>query len=110
MVLGVLVLERCYQLPTPPSHGHGFVPLMTWTGAFIAENLAFLSMDTEDWWYHLSTVEHRVAFGFWLSRYIFTVVVFILGIKAPGIRKEFHTLHNTEESPQESGETRQSNR
>ena len=60
MVLTVLVIERSYQLPTPPSHGHGFVPLMTWTGAFIAENLAFLSMDNEAWWYHLTTVEHKV--------------------------------------------------
>ena len=114
MALGVLILERCYQLPTPPSHGHGIVPLMTWTGAFIAENLAFLSMDTEEWWFHLNTTENRVAFGFWLARYVFTVVVFILGIKAPGIRKEFHTLHNTEESLEsqngESGDgRRQSN-
>ena len=51
MVLLVLVVERCYQLPTSPSYGHGIVPLMTWFGAFMAENLAFLSMDTEEWWY-----------------------------------------------------------
>ena len=50
MVLLVLVVERCYQLPTSPSYGHGIVPLMTWFGAFMAENLAFLSMDTEEWW------------------------------------------------------------
>ena len=60
MALAVLVVERFYQLPTPPSHGHGFVLLMTWTGAFIAENLAFMSMDTESWWYHLTTVEDKV--------------------------------------------------
>ena len=61
MALAVLVVERFYQLPTPPSHGHGFVLLMTWTGAFIAENLAFMSMDTESWWYHLTTVEDKVC-------------------------------------------------
>jgi ATP-binding cassette subfamily B (MDR/TAP) protein 6 len=87
MVLGVLVVERCYQLPTPPSHGHGLVPILTWTGAFIAENLAFLSMDNEAWWYHLTTAENKVEFTFWFLRYVFTVMVFILGIKAPGIRR-----------------------
>ena len=61
MALAVLVVERFYQLPTPPSHGHGFVLLITWTGAFIAENLAFMSMDTESWWYHLTTVEDKVC-------------------------------------------------
>jgi hypothetical protein len=33
---------------------------MTWTGAFIAENLAFMSMDNEPWWYQLNTAEHKV--------------------------------------------------
>ena len=50
MVLIVLVVERCYQLPTPPSHGHGVIPILTWSAAFASENLAFLSMDTEEWW------------------------------------------------------------
>ena len=30
-----------------------------------------------------------MAFAFWFLRYVFTLVVFILGIKAPGIRQEF---------------------
>ena len=75
---------------------------MTWTGAFIAENLAFLSMDNQEWWYALTTVEHKVAFSFWLLRYIFTLVVFILGIKAPGIKQEYNPrsrLLSDEESP-----------
>jgi hypothetical protein len=32
-------VERHYQLPTPPSHGHGIVLLTSWSSAFIAENL-----------------------------------------------------------------------
>jgi hypothetical protein len=47
-------VERHYQLPTPPSHGHGIVLLTSWCSAFIAENLAFLSMDNEDWWFNLT--------------------------------------------------------
>jgi len=104
MALSVLVVERSYQLPTPPSHGHGFVLLMTWTGRFIAENLAFLSMDTEPWWYHLVSPEDKLAFAFWLMRYVFTVVVFILGIKAPGIRQEYNsrTPILDEETPEQN--------
>merc|ERR1711935_734823 len=52
---------------------------------------AFMSMDNEPWWYQLNTAEHRVAFTFWFLRYVFTVVVFILGIKAPGIRQEYNS-------------------
>ena len=33
----------------------------------------------------------QLAFAFWLMRYIFTVVTFILGIKAPGIRQEYNS-------------------
>lgn len=113
MLLWVLIVERSYQLPTPPSHGHGFVPLMTWTAAFIAENLAFLSMDNEEWWYHLSTAENKTAFAFWMLRYVFTVIAFILGIKAPGIRQEYNnrsrlaTIEDEENTRTESSERSQ---
>ena len=53
MCIVVLFVERHYQLPTPPSHGHGVVLLITWSLGFIAENLAFLSIDNQQWWFHL---------------------------------------------------------
>ena len=53
MVDSFFQVERHYQLPTPPSHGHGIVLLTSWSSAFVAENLAFLSMDNEDWWFNL---------------------------------------------------------
>ena len=43
--------------------------------------------------YHLSTTEHKLQFTFWLLRFIFTSVVFILGIKAPGIRQRNQLIH-----------------
>jgi len=85
MSLGVLYVERWYQLPTSPSHGHGVVLLLTWTGCFVAENLAFLSMDNQQWWFHLDTYRHKMEFGCWVARYAATFFLFILGIKAPGI-------------------------
>ena len=53
MIDSFFQVERHYQLPTPPSHGHGIVLLTSWSSAFVAENLAFLSMDNEDWWFNL---------------------------------------------------------
>lgn len=108
-VLAVFLVERHFQLPTPPSHGHGVVPLITWTLAFISENLAFLSMDNEDWWFALSTPEHKVEFTFWVMRYFLTFAAFILGIKAPGINRSFE--NDTENllggsSSSQSGSTR----
>ena len=46
----------------------------------------------------------QVAFTFWLLRYVFTLVVFILGIKAPGIRQEYNSRIPIpdEEAPQVS--------
>ena len=76
MVLLVLVVERCYQLPTSPSNGHGIVLLMTWFGAFMAENLAFLSMDTEEWWYVCNFMNCEL----WMKAIIFILSYFILGI------------------------------
>ena len=61
-------VERWYQLPTSPSHGHGVVLLLTWTGCFVAENLAFLSMDNQQWWFHLDTYRHKMEFGCWVAR------------------------------------------
>ena len=53
MCVAVLFVERHFQLPTPPIHGHSVTLLLTWSIGFISENLAFLSMDNEQWWFHL---------------------------------------------------------
>ena len=50
------------------------------------------------------TYYFQVAFTFWFLRYVFTLVVFILGIKAPGIRQEYNSRIPIpdEEAPQVS--------
>lgn len=35
--------------------------------------------------FFFARMENKVEFGFWVLRYLFTFVMFILGIKAPGI-------------------------
>ena len=43
--------------------------------------------------HHLSTTEDKLQFTLWLIRFIFTSLVFILGIKAPGIRQRNQLIH-----------------
>ena len=52
-----------------------------------------------------------MAFAFWFLRYVFTLVVFILGIKAPGIRQEYNNrfpIDVDEEAPDPEVEIRTS--
>ena len=50
----LVILERYYQLPTPPSNGHGLVLLVFWTLAFVGENLTFINLRNETWWFDLN--------------------------------------------------------
>ena len=56
--------------------------------------------------YNLTTVEHKLQFTFWIFRYLFTLIAFVLGIKAPGIRQRHgvdrQVLMNDEESTEQT--------
>lgn len=43
--------ERNYLLPSVPSRGHGLVLLIFFTLIFISENLTFINVRHEDWWF-----------------------------------------------------------
>lgn len=47
--------ERYYLLPSVPTRGHGLVLLIFWTLVFITENLAFVNLRHEEWWFNLKT-------------------------------------------------------
>lgn len=47
------VLERRFLLPSVPPRGHGFVLLVFWALIFVSENLSFLNLNKEGWWWHL---------------------------------------------------------
>ena len=49
-------VERRFQLPTSPGHGHGVILLVTWTLAFIFANLSLLSVNQHEWFFHLETI------------------------------------------------------
>lgn len=77
--------ERHYLLPSIPSRGHGLVLLMTWTLLFISENLSIVNLKKEDWWFHIDTVKDKTEFSLFVARYVSCLLIFILGLKAPGI-------------------------
>lgn len=54
IALYLLYLERHKALPSVPTRGHGLVLLVYWTALFVAENLTFLNLQNEKWWFHLS--------------------------------------------------------
>ncbi|XP_053373484.1 ATP-binding cassette sub-family B member 6-like [Mercenaria mercenaria] len=83
--LKILSLERKQMLPTIPTRGHGLLLLVFWTLAFIRENMAFISWWSHSWfWYLRSDVDHA-EFVLWIIRYSCTTLLFLLGLKAPGL-------------------------
>ncbi|KAG4075106.1 hypothetical protein HA402_013501 [Bradysia odoriphaga] len=81
----LLVKERNYLLPSTPTRGHGLVLLIFWSLVFIVENLSFINMRHEDWWFHWHGPKDTAEMTFFVLRYICGLFIFILGLKAPGI-------------------------
>lgn len=81
----LLVKERYYLLPSVPPRGHGLVLLIFWTLLFIAQNAVFVNLNYEKAWFHLTTVKDKVEFTLFVLRYSATLLVFVIGLKAPAI-------------------------
>ncbi|KAJ2949134.1 hypothetical protein O0L34_g6075 [Tuta absoluta] len=90
------VLERRYLLPSVPPRGHGFVLLVFWALIFVSENLSFLNLNKEGWWWHLKNLQDRLEMALFVGRYVSCMLMFILGMKAPGIMHQFEYLNNEE--------------
>ncbi|CAH0585678.1 unnamed protein product [Chrysodeixis includens] len=86
------VLERRFLLPSVPPRGHGFVLLVFWTLIFVSENLSFLNLNKEGWWWHLKNLQDRLEMALFVGRYVSCMIMFILGMKAPGIMHQFEYL------------------
>eukprot|EP00095_Tigriopus_kingsejongensis_P008735 maker-scaffold683_size112676-snap-gene-0.16 protein:Tk08735 transcript:maker-scaffold683_size112676-snap-gene-0.16-mRNA-1 annotation:"atp-binding cassette sub-family b member mitochondrial isoform x1" len=85
LALSVLLVERNFQLPSAPSHGHGFVLITTWTLAFVWETLKLLSLNNEPFFYDLSEPKDQIELALFCLEYLLVFVAFFLGMKAPGI-------------------------
>lgn len=81
----LVVKERHNQLPSVPTRGHGIILLLFFTLTFIAQNVALVNINSKDWWFDLKTKKDKIEMGFFVTRYVSTLFMFVLGLKAPGI-------------------------
>lgn len=81
----LVIKERRCQLPSVPARGHGFVILLFFTMTAIEQNLALININSSDWWFEMKDRRERVEMAFFVIRYISTLFLFMLSLKAPGI-------------------------
>ncbi|XP_001605354.2 ATP-binding cassette sub-family B member 6, mitochondrial [Nasonia vitripennis] len=81
----VLSVERHKLLPSVPTRGHGIVLLGFWTLAFVAENLVFINLSKLEWWFKLDSLSDKIEMVLFTLRYCSSLVIFVLGLRAPGI-------------------------
>lgn len=92
--LCLIVKERQYQLPATPSKGHGITLLVFFTLLFISQNVALVNLNGDNWWFAMKSRTDRIEMGLFIARYVCTLFIFVLGLKAPGIQ----SIANEDES------------
>ncbi|KDR08849.1 ATP-binding cassette sub-family B member 6, mitochondrial isoform X3 [Zootermopsis nevadensis] len=93
----LIILERNYLLPSVPTRGHGLVLLFFWTLVLASESLSFINLNRDDWWFHLTTLTDEIEMGVFVTRFVSCVVLFVLGLRAPGImtNRDYFNLSNS---------------
>jgi len=71
---------------------HSLGLLLFWTFAFTFENLSFISWNNPHWWFLRNTQIQDAEFGLFVARYTITLLVFLLGLKGPGL---YHPMKPT---------------
>nr|CAD7454225.1 unnamed protein product [Timema tahoe] len=93
----LIIVERHYLLPSTPTRGHGLLLLLFWALLLTTENLAFLNLRKDDWWFHLNTLSDKIEMTLFVLRYVSCLAIFIFGLRAPGImstRDYFNLNHS----------------
>lgn len=59
-----------------------------------------MNLKKEDWWIHIDTIKDKVEMGLFVARYTSCLLIFVLGLKAPGIASHrnddyIHLEHET---------------
>lgn len=91
----ILKIERHKLLPSVPPHGHGLVLLGFWTLAFVAENLVLINIGKLEWWFHLNSLTDQIEMALFILRYVSNLLIFALGLRAPGIASNFDSDYRT---------------
>lgn len=99
----LIIKERHYQLPATPAKGHGVILLLFFTMTFICQNVALINLNADDWWFQMKNKQDKIEMGLFITRYVITLLLFVLSLKAPGIQSienenEENLLNNEEES------------
>ena len=68
---------------------HSLGLLLFWTFAFVFENLSFISWNNPHWWFLRNTQNQDAEFGLFVARYTIALLVFVLGLKGPGL---YHSM------------------
>lgn len=96
-------LERYRQLPISARHGHGPVLLVFWTLAFMQVNFRFIVLTKEAWYDNLLDTAHKADLALFVSNYLLTCGVFVLGLRAPGLTPihQYNTFRNDNQAQEE---------
>ncbi|XP_070564941.1 ATP-binding cassette sub-family B member 6-like [Ptychodera flava] len=101
--LTVLRVERKRTLLNSRRVGHGAVLLIFWALALLGDIPAFASWSSPLWWWKLSSQKDNIEFSMWVTRFTCTLLVFILGLRAPGLPKKSYMLLVNEDRDPEQG-------
>ena len=66
--------------------------LLFWTLIFINDNIILISWNSKQWWFSRDTATQNAEFVLFWLRYSFSGLLFLLGLKAPGLYKRSYTL------------------
>ncbi|KAK7872158.1 hypothetical protein R5R35_001724 [Gryllus longicercus] len=100
--------ERNYFLTSSPSQGHGVILLIFWAMQLIAEGATFLNVHQKASWFHLITYADKFELGIFIIRFLTSLFIFMLGMKAPGIMPpEYFSSSRNSSTYSRGGEKRQ---
>ncbi|KAF6213692.1 hypothetical protein GE061_011414 [Apolygus lucorum] len=81
----LVIVERKFLLPSSPTRGHGLVLLVFWTLMFMSVNILFVNYHRDDWWNRLDSWKDQIQLTIFVTRYVLSLSVFALGLRAPGV-------------------------
>uniref|UniRef100_A0A5S6QMC0 Uncharacterized protein n=1 Tax=Trichuris muris TaxID=70415 RepID=A0A5S6QMC0_TRIMR len=81
----LLYLERYYDLPSPPTRGHSVTLNIFWGSSLALESLLFVNFNGKRWFFLLEDSEDRVFLCIFVVKWLLLLILFILGMMAPGV-------------------------
>ncbi|KAF0292966.1 ATP-binding cassette sub-family B member 6, mitochondrial [Amphibalanus amphitrite] len=83
--LRLIWLERNNLLPAVPVRGHGIPLLLYWAAALLGQAVELINFRSPHWWFRLDSNIDWVEVSLYGVRLAGGVLVFLIGLRAPGI-------------------------